>query len=123
MNRVGDVGGSRGQATRRGHADADGCHDERGPRREGRQNESGDGGDGPRHAGHASAHAGGDRFLVKAVGGVRQLQQLQDALLQRAPPLVEEAHKETRRHVDAIGCLFHHSAMRRVDISFKKLCH
>lgn len=109
VNRVGDVGRGRGQAAGRGHADADGRHDEGGAGGEGRQDEAGDGGDGAGHAGHAAAHAGRHRLLVEVVGRVGQLQQLQDALLERAAALVEQAHEEAGRHVDAVGRFFHHS--------------
>lgn len=113
VNRVRDVGRGRGHAAGRGHADAHRGYDERGAGGEGRQDEASDGGDGAGHAGHAPPHAGRHRLLVEVVGGVGQLQQLQDALLQGAAALVEEAHEEAGRHEDAVSGLLHHPDQRR----------
>ena len=112
MDRVRDVGRSRRHAARRSNANAHSRDDEGGSRGEGRQDEAGDGGDGPGHAGHPPADTGLDGFLVKAVGCVGQTQELQDALLQGGAALVEEADEETSCHEDTIGCVFHSSEAR-----------
>lgn len=109
MQRVRDVGRGRRDAARRGDADAHRCDDERRTRREGRQNEPGDGGDRPGDAGHPAAHAGRHRLLVEVVRQVGQGEELQDALLEGGAALVEEANEKTHGHEDSIGGLFHHS--------------
>ena len=109
MDRVRDVGWSRCQPTCRSHADANGCDDERRPCSEGRQDEAGNGGDGPRDAGYSASDTGGDGLLVERVSRVGQSEQLQDTLLEGGATLVEKADEKTSRHEDTIGCFSHDS--------------
>lgn len=110
VDRICDLGRRRRDAAGRRHADPHRRDDDGGPEGEGGQDESGDGGHAARHAGHAPAHGGRHRLLVEVVRGVGHRQQLQDALLQRRPPLVEEVHEHAGRHVDPISHLLHRPA-------------
>lgn len=117
VNGVRDVGRRRGDAARRRHADPHGRDDDGGTEGERCQDEPRDRGQATRDAGHPAAHGGRHRSLVELIRGVGQGQELQDALLQRRPPLVEQAHEEASCHVDTVSRLLQGPAGRRRDES------